>query len=563
MRSTVTASPAHIADGVDASTVTVVLFDHANNAVAGLGNGDFAIVVSGSAVCGSVSETGPAGTYTFQVTDIVAETITVSVTAGGVELEEEPSIVFEAGAPHHLGSTVSATSPHRADGLDASTVTVTLIDAQGNAVSGLGNGDLSVSLSGSAMPGSLRETEMPGTYQFELTSAVAETVTVTVTARVAEEGVTLAQRAVVVFEESDVNESQVHDSFVDSTRSFLFHRMDRILTLEPTHHRLSNRLSPWGLALDGRATVNTLEGRFAASLRGLQRWTSDLAALGEPGGKIGRGGGGSPGRSTAGTFDLWAEGQFSLYKSTAANGERRGSFGIVHGGADWCLTEAMLIGVMAQIDWTEETSPAQDSRVSGTGWMVGPYASMRLGGGLQLDLRAAWGRSTNKTRMAIGGAAEPFSGDFGSERWLLRGALSGTWRIASLQVTPEISLAYLNERQDSYEVSDGLDSVAVGAQQLSLGRFSLKPRFAYPILWGDTLLLPYANPQLLWDFKRAGELTLDGEVAAEENLRGATEVGLRVAWKQGAAAGVSVTYDGIGQQDFEAVAFAVGLSFSF
>jgi outer membrane autotransporter protein len=130
-------------------------------------------------------------------------------------------------------------------------------------------------------------------------------------------------------------------------------------------------------------------------------------------------------------------------------------------------------------------------------------------------------------------------------------------------VTPEVSLAYLQERQEEFAASDGDESVAVDAQRLLLGRFVLKPSFAYPVRLGETALLPYARPQLIWDFKRAGMLALDGQLATQDTLRGATEFGLRATWPRGVTGGVSVTYDGIGQRDFEAVAVSVGLAFAF
>jgi hypothetical protein len=563
LQSTVTATPTHIADGIDAATVTVMLYDADKGVVAGLGSGDFSVKVTGTATCGSVRETATAGTYAFEVTNTAAETVIVMVTAASVKLEDEPQIAFQAGPPDTDGSTVAATSPHRADGFDAAIVTVTLVDSHGNAVTGLSDGDLSIGMTGSASIGDTRETASPGVYELQLTSIVAGTVTVAVM----QAGVALPGRASVEFVTPSVDERLVQGRFIDITRDFLFRRMDRLLTLEPRFHRLAHRLGRlghgWGLALNGKVTVDTVESGFVASLRGLHRSISALAAQMEPG---------APGTTTPPPrtkqpsvvgLDVWAEGQFSLYKDTAANGDRRGSFGILYAGADYCFGQRLLLGFMAQLDWTDETSPAIDSEVSGDGWMVGPYASVKLANALQLDLRGAWGRSSNRAESTVPGEASRFVGDFDSERWLVRGTLSGTWKLVKLRLTPEISLAYLQERQDGYTVTDGIDSIAIDAQRLSIGRFSLKPEFAYPLIVGETVLLPYARPQLLWDFQRTGELDLDGEVVAQDSLRGATEVGLRAAWGKGFAGGFSVSYDGIGQEDFQAVAVAVGLSFSF
>ena len=40
------------------------------------------------------------------------------------------------------------------------------------------------------------------------------------------------------------------------------------------------------------------------------------------------------------------------------------------------------------------------SNVDGNGWMIGPYLSARIHDNIYLDLRAAWGRSSNDVDVA-------------------------------------------------------------------------------------------------------------------------------------------------------------------
>lgn len=546
-----------VADGLDAATVTVTLFDDDNNAVAGLGSGDFSVEVSGNATCGEVSETATAGTYAFQVTNTAAETVTVTVTAARVRLEEKPRIAFRPGPPHPAGSSVAATSPHWADGIDTSVLTLQLADAQGNAISGLGPDEVSLGLGPGLHATPLHETDVPGTYRVSLTSRTAGPATVTVT--VTADDAMLRQEASILFKEPGIDEAQLRDSFLDMASSFFFRRMDRMLSLEPSRYRLSQRFDHnWGLAVDGKATVTSLEGSFAASLTGLRNSLVTLADLTAPGVTVDEALERQRRRATGGGIELWAEGFFSLYEDRAADSS--GNFGIVYAGADYCFGDRLLLGVMAEFDWTGQENRANGRTVSGTGWMVGPYVSARLVGTVYLDLRGAWGRSTNSAELSIGSEPEPFAGDFGTERWLLRGNLSGTWQIDSLQMTPQVSAAYLEERQERFWAGNVRGRSAVDEQKFSLGRFAVEPRIAYPIALDEVWLSPYVEPQLLWNFKRSGG---PGKVPGEENLRGATEVGVRAAWGRRMSGGLSVTYDGIGQQDFEAVAFAVGLSLAF
>ena len=111
--SEVTATTPHTADGTDQSTVTVVLRDEEDDPITGFTDGDFSIELTGSASVSEITETGTAGTYSFTVTDAVAEIVTVTVTAGGVELDDEPTIDFEA-PPQVVSasnSEVTATTP--------------------------------------------------------------------------------------------------------------------------------------------------------------------------------------------------------------------------------------------------------------------------------------------------------------------------------------------------------------------------------------------------------------------------------------------------------------------
>ncbi len=196
--SVATTSP-HTADGSDASTVTITLKDEFGNTIAGFTDDDFDLGVGGNAIAGNFVEVG-GGEYTYQVTNTVAETINVVVTAGGVELTDQPEIVFEAGPVDADESLVVATSPHTADGSDFSLVTITLFDAFENPIAGLEDADFDLGLGGNAIAGSFSEVG-GGQYTYQVTNTVAETINVVVTAG----GVELDDQPEVVFEAGDAD----------------------------------------------------------------------------------------------------------------------------------------------------------------------------------------------------------------------------------------------------------------------------------------------------------------------------------------------------------------------
>jgi len=133
------------------------------------------------------------------VTNTVAETVSVSITVDDVLLTDQPEIEFEE--PVQLvdadSSTVTATSPHLADGEDQSFVLVQLADSLGEPIDRFAPGDLSVSVSGSAEATGPDNTGNPGEFGFTVNNTEAETVTVSITI----DDVLLTDQPEIVFEE--------------------------------------------------------------------------------------------------------------------------------------------------------------------------------------------------------------------------------------------------------------------------------------------------------------------------------------------------------------------------
>ena len=162
--SSVTANPTNLIVG-NTSTVTVVLRDGSDNPIAGLLSSDFDIAPTGSASASTVNETATLGTYQFTVSNQVAESVTVSITATGTTLQDSPSISFTAADPSII--TVS-TQPGNIDAGQtiAGPPTVTLEDEFDNPVPNI---DVTVSEQGGQtfVSGTLTvQTDASGTADF-------------------------------------------------------------------------------------------------------------------------------------------------------------------------------------------------------------------------------------------------------------------------------------------------------------------------------------------------------------------------------------------------------------
>lgn len=197
--SNVTAEPSVLrADGVTASTLIVTVKDGAGNPMSGLDESDFAFIGVSYATIGGFDDTNAAsGIYTFQVTNTVAEDVTITVIVDGIELGAV-TIKFIA---DELDATLSSVVADPdvdivADGIEFSVVTVTLRDRLGNLIPGLTPDEFSIDVGEFAQASAVTPVPgSPGVYRFTVTSTVSGTVTVKVTAR----GVTLDARPTIVF----------------------------------------------------------------------------------------------------------------------------------------------------------------------------------------------------------------------------------------------------------------------------------------------------------------------------------------------------------------------------
>ncbi len=241
-------------------------------------------------------------------------------------------------------------------------------------------------------------------------------------------------------------------------------------------------------------------------------------------------------------FDIWAEG--TLARFDAAGGE--GYFGIFHGGADYLVTPDILLGISVQVD-VIDMEFAGSAGAYGVGFMVGPYATIRLANQFYFDGRAAWGRSYNDI--------SPFgtyTDSFGAERWLVTGALIGDFDVADLNVRPELRLSYFRERSESY-----VDSLAVTIPSVSVatGTLEFGPTISKSFeLDNEMAFKPFATFKGIWTFLQENTATaVSGQPGiANESLRGRVEAGFDLSGNGGLTFSLSGFVDGIGETGYEA-----------
>lgn len=246
--------------------------------------------------------------------------------------------------------------------------------------------------------------------------------------------------------------------------------------------------------------------------------------------------------SSATGFDLWAEGALSRLD----NGNASSDLALLHVGADYRFSEDLLIGLLGQIDWSEEENNTMNVQVDGVGWMTGPYLAARVHEHLIFDARAAWGRSHNS--VSPNGT---YTDSFSTRRRLASGGLTGDIRLDNWHLTPGVQATYFRERQDTFTNSLG---VAIPEQTLSLGQFTFGPEAAY--VYRPTqqwVMRPQIGVVGIWNFAQADIFDLaTGATAGTDDLRVRSEGGLSVTYNDRYTLMVRGFYDGIAVEDFEA-----------
>ena len=291
---------------------------------------------------------------------------------------------------------------------------------------------------------------------------------------------------------------------------------------------------------NGRDPFSTDQVSFATSLQQVRQVN---AAAGLPYG-LGATSRPPPAKSP---FDIWVEGSFARFEDGSGSSERHGHWGVLFVGADYRVSRDLLVGALVQFDSSAQEFETLASNTRSSGWMAGPYATVRLSNNLFFQARAAWGQSNAELGF------DGFPDDrFDADRWLVRGTLIGQWRSGPWQLRPRISIGYIEERQETYLSSLG---VTVPEQTLALGQVKGGPEISYRHRMADgTVIEPSLLLEGVWNFMHDPGVVAIDDQAFGEDLRGRVETGLMVYMRGGVGFGAAVSYDGIGASDYHAIA---------
>jgi len=146
-------------------------------------------------------------------------------------------------------------------------------------------------------------------------------------------------------------------------------------------------------------------------------------------------------------FNAWVNGTVMLHEREQ-NGGNWGSFAMLSAGADYLINERALIGLSLHYDrMTDPTD--EDARLTGNGWLAGPYGSFEVADGIYWDTSLLYGGSSNDIDTSF------WDGRFDTSRWLLDTSLKGRVVFGDGgTLTPTLRALYMSETVKDYAVDN-------------------------------------------------------------------------------------------------------------
>ncbi len=247
------------------------------------------------------------------------------------------------------------------------------------------------------------------------------------------------------------------------------------------------------------------------------------------------------GNQKAAPFDAWIDGTFGLL----AKGSTTGSYANGRAGASYSFNPKLLAGMLVSVDRIDSTDGS--ARMTGVGWLLGPYLSAKIGDSLQLTVGASGGLTQND--ISPDGT---YTDKVGGSHYVLNGTLSGQWQIDDWTFSPAVNAIYSQEDIDAY--TDGLGH-AMAAVTAGTGKIGVAPAVSHAFrLENGTLMVVGAR------FETAFKVEYDGGTWTYAGLQDEVGADASLALPGGATLSASGTVGGLLFGDVHSVRGTIGLN---
>ena len=240
-------------------------------------------------------------------------------------------------------------------------------------------------------------------------------------------------------------------------------------------------------------------------------------------------------------------------------------------GADWRVTDNMLIGVFGGYAYTRGQLDTQGSKTNISTRSVGGYAGWQAADWFA-NVVGLYGWSDYDNVRAALGTLNTSKND--GTHYTVRGTVGRDLRVSGWMVTPELGLQYTRVSTDGFTEAGGVTALNVASDSSESLRSSLGARFAYDYRINGGVLTPEFRLAWLHEFSDGvrginasfTDVTLPGSfvTATGSGLRDRGVIGAGVSGRLGALTMVSLGYDAvIGSDDSLAHQFTGRLKHSF
>ena len=218
-------------------------------------------------------------------------------------------------------------------------------------------------------------------------------------------------------------------------------------------------------------------------------------------------------------LDFWFEGRYTTYDTIDLDARQNdGTFSVMYLGSKYMLGPDIMLGYLAQFDQTGEES-RYSGGVSSSGWMAGPYVSMRFGHGVYFDGRAAWGTAQTMPNGIVVSSTT-------ADRSLVRGTLRGERNLSGWTVTPSVGLSYV-EDTPRYQGASLTEETPAGSGRLDMLP-EMKRRFD---LNSSTYIEPRIAAGGFLAFDHMSRIAPSGLASSVPDLQWKAEAGVAVGVK--------------------------------
>lgn len=173
------------------------------------------------------------------------------------------------------------------------------------------------------------------------------------------------------------------------------------------------------------------------------------------------------------SWEAWIKGRYSHYDGD--NDTFDGHIADLFGGIGMRVSPTVVVGVLAGYNDTgfDTLANAVTGALEATGFSVGIYTGIKLGGGYELDASVSYTGSDYDVRSGT------TTGSFDADRITIAAHLRGRHQMGDWTIVPTIDFLWASEDQDAYT-----DSALVSHPSLRVeaGRISIGPKVLLPAM---------------------------------------------------------------------------------